>query len=285
VVLEQSPAAKLTRFKTAYYFISLVLVCQPVLEKTKLSGKTGFFESSLPVLLVFSVNFAILLSTLLVIGLFLRNPNIPLQLDNSPRNFPIGSLTAVYAPDTQVFLDFSVWQSWYFLNAANFAVFLVLFLVLNWNLVKKERGIRFTFYSIVFLVLPVVANMLNLFLIQQSTLGPSGAYYTSNGLLVGFGLVNLWMGDAIGGWRKMTRRLDVILYFLNSTVATGFLLLSFVDPVDFFSEVVSGYNVGYGIHIFCFYSAVVLCLILGYTRRRSLAVHLLAFIDQTTNPS
>jgi hypothetical protein len=255
------------------------------LEKTKESSKDGFFESNLPVLLVFSVNFAIMLSTLLVIGLFLRNPGLPLQLDNSPGNFPIGSLTAVYTPDTQVFLDFSSWQSWYFLNAANFAIFLVLFLLLNWHLDKKERGIRFTFYSIVFLILPLIANMLNLFLIQQSTLGPSGAYYTSNGLLVGFGLVNLWMGDAMGGWRKMTRRLDVILYFLNGTVATGFLLLSFVDPVDFFSEVVSGYSVGYGIHIFCFYSAVVLCLLLGYARRRSLAVHQLALMDQTTSSS
>ena len=127
--------------------------------------------------------------------------------------------------------------------------------------------------------------MLNLFLIQQSTLGPSGAYYTSSGLLVGFGLVNLWMGDAMGGWRKMTRRLDVVLYFVNGTVATGFLLLSFVNPVDFFSEVVSGYNVGYGIHIFCFYSALVLCLILGYARRRPLATRQLSFVDQTNSPS
>ncbi len=254
------------------------------MEETKPS-RGGFFESNLPVLLVFSVNFAILLSTLLVIGLFLRNPNLPLKLDNSPRNFPIGSLTAVYAPDTQVFLDFSSWQSWYFLNAANFAIFLVLFFTLNWNLDKKERGIRFSFYSIVFFALPVIANMLNLFLIQQSTLGPSGAYYTSSGLLVGFGLVNLWMGDAMGGWRKMTRRLDVVLYFVNGTVATGFLLLSFVDPVDFFSEVVSGYNVGYGIHIFCFYSALVLCLILGYARRRPLATRQLSFVDQTNSPS
>jgi len=222
------------------------------------------------------VNFAILFSTLLVIGLFARNPNLPLQLDNSPRNFPIGSLTAVYTPDTQVFLDFSSWHSWYFLNAANFVIFVVLFLVLNWNLDKKERGMRFTFYSTVFIVLPVIANMLNLFLIQQSTLGPSGAFYTSNGLLVGFGLVNLWMGDTMGGWRKMTRRLDIVLYFLNGTIATGFLLLSFVDPVDFFSEVVSGYNVGYGIHIFCFYSAMVLCLILGYARRRPLTARKLA---------
>jgi hypothetical protein len=237
------------------------------LEKHKRFLSSSFFESYLPTLLVISVNFAILLSTLLVIWFFQRNLDLPLELDNSPRNFPLGSLTAVYTPDTQVFLDFSSWSSWYLGNAANFGAFLVLFLVLNWNLGTKERGIRFTFYSIVFLTLPVAANILNLLVIGQSTLGPSGAYYTSDGLLVGCGLVNLWMGDRSGGWRKMSRLFDVTLYFVNGTLAAGFLLFSFFDPVDFFSEVVSGYSIGYGIHIFCFYSAVLLSLVLGFARR------------------
>lgn len=153
-------------------------------------------------------------------------------------------------------------------------MFLALFLILNWNVNRRERGIRFVFYSILFVILPVVANILDLHLINQSTLGPSGAYYTTNGLLVGFGLVNLWMGDTAGGLRKMmmTTRMDAVLFILNGTVGTGVLLLSFVDPTDFFSEVLAGYNVGYGIHIFCFYSAAALALMLGYSRRSKLAV-------------
>jgi len=241
-------------------------------KEAKQSRASKFFGGNSPFLFAFFVNGAILLSTLLVIGLFPRNSNLPLQLDNSPTNFPLGSATAIYAPDTQVFIDYASWQSWYFLTAANFAVFLTLFLLLNWNLERRERGIRFTFYSIVFLILPVIANMLNVLLINQSTLGPSGAYYSSDGLLVGFGLVNLWAGDATGGWRKMTSRLDAVLFVLNGTVGTGFLLLSCVDTVSFFSEVVAGYNVGYGIHIFCFYSAVAASLLFGYSRRSSLVV-------------
>ena len=219
-------------------------------------------------------NLSIMFSTLIVIFLFTKNSRLPLELDNSPGNFPLGSLTAVFSPDTQVFLDFESWKSWYILTMTYLAVFLALFLILNWNLNRRERGIRFVYYSILFLVLPVVANILNLLFINQSTLGPSGAYYTSYGLVVGFGLVNLWIGDQAGGLRKMimTSRLDAVLFVLNATVGTGLLLLSFLDPTDFFSEVVSGYNVGYGIHIFCFYSALVLSLAIGYSRRSRLVV-------------
>ncbi len=245
------------------------------------NGKFSFFDSNGPFLIAFFVNFAIFLSTLLIISLFPRDANLPLQLANTPRNFPFGSITAVYSPDTQVFLDFMSWKSWYLLTLANFTVFLALFLILNWNLQKRQRGLRFVFYSVVFVVLPIVANMLNILLINQSTLGPSGAYFASDGLVVGFGLVNLWAGDKAGGLREMVmaRKIDALLFVLNGVIGTGFLLLSFIDPTDFFSEVVAGYNVGYGIHIFCFYAAVVLSLLFGYLRRSSLVVPRLPSVD------
>jgi hypothetical protein len=240
-----------------------------LLATEKLSS-SKFFGSKVPLFLPVFANYAILFSTLIIIALVPRNSALPLELANTPKNFPLGSLTAVFAPDTQVFLDYSSSLSWYLLTLVNFAVYLGLFFLLNWNVKRSERGIRCTFYAIVFLVLPVIANMLNLLVIGQSTLGPSGAYYSSDGLLVGFAVVNLWAGDAQGGWRKMTKRLDATLFVLNGAVATGFLMLSFADPVDFFSEVVSGYNVGYGIHIFCFYAAVVLAVLFSYSRRASL---------------
>jgi hypothetical protein len=216
---------------------------------------------------------------LLVILLFTRNPNLPLQLDNSPRNFPLGSITAVYSPDTGVFLDFASWNSWYLLTSANFVVFLALFLVLNWNVKRRERGIRFVFYSGVFLVLPVIANILNVIFLNQSTIGPSGAFYTSEGLLTGFSLVNLWAGDASGGFSKMTGRIDPILFVLNALFGTFLLLASFVDPVDFFSEVITGFAVGYGIHIFCYYFAIGAVFLLAYSRRSYLTVPKLTSID------
>jgi hypothetical protein len=217
-----------------------------------------------------------LLSTLLIIFLFPKDTNLPLQLDNSPGNFPIGSITAIFSPDTQVFLDFASWKSWYLQNAANLTILLALFLIMNWNLKKRERGIRFVFYSIVFLVLPVVANILNLLLINQSTIGPSGAFYSSIGLAIGFGIINLWAGDAAGGLSKMmmARKVDAALFVLNAMIAPGLLLLSFVNPVGFFSEVTAGYTVGYGIHIFCFYSAVALSLLFCYLRRSSIVARL-----------
>lgn len=159
--------------------------------------------------------------------------------------------------------------------------------MLNWKVEKRERGIRFAFYSALFLVLPVVANILDLLLINQSTLGPSGAYYTSDGLLVGFGLVNLWMGDTAGGLRRMMTgsKVEAMLFVLNATVGTGLLLLSFVDPTDFFTEVLAGYNVGYGIHIFCFYAAVLLALSFGYSRRSKLVVVVPELFSKETGES
>jgi hypothetical protein len=235
-----------------------------------------FFEGNTPYLLVSLVNCSILVSTLLVIFLSFHNLIIPLELANSPKNFPIGSLTATFSPDTQVFLDPSTWISWYALTLTNFAVFLTLFLILNSNLKsKKEGGIRFVFYSCVFLVLPFVANMLYVITTGGSSLGPSAAYYTSVGLLVGFGLVNLWAGDVSGGMRSMRgQRKEIILFVLNGMIGTGFLLLSLLNQTSFFSEVVAGFNVGYGIHIFCFYSAIILCLIYGYWRRACLVIPL-----------
>lgn len=232
-----------------------------------------FLESEIPILIALIANFAIFFSTLFVISIFPRNPNLPLAIDNSPQNFPLGSLTAAFSPDTGVFLDFSSWRSWYLLTIANFAVFFALFVFLNWSIDRRERGIRFLLYSIVFLFLPVLANILNLLLIGQSTLGPSGAFYSSVGLLAGFGMVNLWAGDKSGGLRNMlgrSKRLDAAVLVLNGAIGTGFLMLSFVDPTDFFSESAGGYLVGYGIHMFCFYSAIGACLLLGCLRRSQL---------------
>jgi hypothetical protein len=238
-------------------------------------SETGFFEGIVPVLLVIFVNCAILLSTLLIIFIFTNDASIPLKLANTPKNFPVGSITAVFSPDTQVFLDFASWKSWYLQNLANFTIPPLLFLGLNWNINKRERGIRFVFYSLVFLILPILANVLNLVLIDQSTLGPSGAFYASIGLLVGFGIINLWAGDTVGGGLssmiEKDKIVDAILFVLNGIVGAGLLLLSFVNQAGFFSEAIAGYTVGYGIHIFCFYSAVALSLLIGYLRRSSIA--------------
>ena len=97
--------------------------------------------------------------------------------------------------------------------------------------------------------------------------------------MTGFSLVNLWMGDASGGLRKISGGLDLVLFVLNALIGPFLLLISFVDPVDFFSEVVVGYMVGYGIHIFCFYSAVGAALLLSYSRRLSLIVPRLPIVD------
>ena len=241
------------------------------------SGKTirdRFLEGDIPILIALIANLTIFLSTLYVISTFPRNPNLPFTIDNSPQNFPLGSFTAAFSPDTEVFLNFSSWQSWYLLTIANFGVFFALFALLNWRIDKRERGIRFLFYSVVFLSLPVLANILNLLLIGQSTLGPSGGFYSSVGLLVGFGLVNLWAADKSGsGLRNMlihSKRLDAATLVLNGAIGTGFLMLSFVDPTDFFSESAGSYLVGYGIHMFCFYSAIGASLLLGYLRRSRL---------------
>ncbi len=113
--------------------------------KSSRSGK--FFDGNIPFFLTLFVNCAILLSMLLVILLFIRNPNLPLQLDNSPRNFPLGSITAVYSPDTGVFLDFASWNSSYLLTSANFVVFLALFLgpELECQKERKRNQIRVLF--------------------------------------------------------------------------------------------------------------------------------------------
>lgn len=181
-------------------------------------------------------------------------------------------MTAAFTPDTQVFLNFSSWPSWYLLTLANFVVFLSLFAILNWRLNERERGIRLALYFALFLILPVIANLLNLVLIGQSTLGPSGSFYASVGAVTGFGLVNLWTGDRDGGLSETLRRsnrIDAGVLILNGAIGTGFLALSFFDPSDFFSESQGAYLVGYGIHMFCFYSAVLACLCVGYLRRKS----------------
>jgi hypothetical protein len=183
-------------------------------------------------------------------------------------------------------LNYSSWPSWYTLTLANFAVFLALFLILNSGVDERERGIRFTVYSVSFLSLPVVANILNILLIGQSTLGPSGSFYASVGMLVGFGLVNLWEADVKGGLSEALRRsgrIQAASLILNGAIGTGFLALSFFDPSDFFSETQGSYLVGYGIHMFCFYSVVLLCLLIGYLGHKSAVRSRLHSLDDERN--
>ena len=120
------------------------------------------------------------------------------------------------------------------------------------------------------MVLPVIGNIFYLIVIDQPTIGPSGAFYTSAGLLTGFGIVNVLIGVKRGLRSVLLPRANRFIFVLNGTIGLGLLSVSFVSSSAFFSEIMPGYRVGYEIHIFCFYSAILISLVYAYLRRSPL---------------
>lgn len=211
----------------------------------------------------------IILVNELVYLIFLRDSSFPLGLLNNWSNFPFGTITAIFTPDSQVFLCYTgsfqastcyaSYLGWLVVTAGSLGAYLVLFFVINLGQPTREVAIRSTFYAVVILVISVVSNYLGL-LREAGSVGPSTAIFAGLGVVLGLAASNSveWFrrGHRISGLRE--------LWAVGIGVALVIGLLGFAigDPAGFFN-VNPTQKVDAAAHIFCFVCGAAVSLPFG----------------------
>ena len=215
------------------------------------------------------VTLSIILINELVFVFFLRDPNSPLKLLNNWSNFPLGLVTAVFTPDSQVFLCYtgsfqasacySFYVSWLTVTAGSLGVYLVIFFLVNLGQSARELGVRSLFYSVMILAISVISNYLGL-LREPGSVGPSTAIYAGLGLGLGFALANsiVWF---LGGRRFSSQR-QVWAVGMSVALTIGLGVFALADPAGFFN-VSSTQRIDAGAHMFCFTVGALVALPVG----------------------
>ena len=216
-------------------------------------------------LLVVSV---IVIGNLLVYLEFLYNHDFVTSLLNTWSNFPTGLVTAIFTPDSQVFLCytgnfsgsecFQGFMSWYAIDVGYLAFYLGLFYVINMNREARDRVLRLSFYGLMIVAVSVVSNLVDLSRPGVTgSVGPSTAAYTGIGLVYGFSIITV-IGAPFGDRdiRNARNFFAIAISAIMVVVLTGFYL---VDPTDFFN-VNSLLKIDSAAHMFCFVGGTLVSL-------------------------
>lgn len=211
-----------------------------------------------------AVVFSIILGNLYVTLLYVSNHDAIFPLLNTWGNFPHGIFTAIFTPDTQVFLGQISWTSWYIVTEVSFLLFLSMFVVLNADQSERELARRSCFFATAIIAVPMVSNFVSL-LRGYETVGPSTAVYASQGLVLGFSLFNsiVWIGKGHPRYRDKKRAAAIIA---SLAFAFSFIAIPLVPPFNFFNVV---NKVDWGSHVFCFVVGAGVALLWSLIRRKS----------------
>ena len=219
---------------------------------------------------------------------FLRDTNSPLMLLNNWSNFPLGLVTAIFTPDSQVFLCYTgsfqasacytFYLDWLTVTAGSLGAYLAIFFIVNLGQSARELGIRSFFYSAMILAISVVSNYLGL-LREPGSIGPSTAIYASLGLGLGFAFANsiAWL---LSG-RSFSNQRQVWAVGMSITLTTGLIVFALADPVGFFN-VSSTQRIDATAHMFCFTVGALVSLPVGL---RSVRVSLIGIIRRQSGTS
>jgi len=204
------------------------------------------------------ITLGIILVNELVFLLFLQDTSFPLRLLNNWTNFPLGLVTAIFTPDSQVFLCYTgsfqasvcyaSYLAWLVMSAGSLGAYLVLFFVVNLGQSTRELAVRSTFYAVMIIAISAVSNYLGL-LREPGSIGPSTAIFAGLGIVLGFAASNsiVWLRTS----RALHRARDVWAIGLGIALVIGLLGFALRDPADFFN-ISSTQKVDATAHVFCF---------------------------------
>ena len=128
------------------------------------------------------VTIAIIYSNAEVYLAFLKNTDVINSLFNNWSNFPTGLVTAIFTPDSQVFLCYNginsaaychaYFSAWYTLDVELLVAYVALFFLVNLGEDVPELSLRSVYYGIMIIAISVVSNWLALYRTPGSV-GPS----------------------------------------------------------------------------------------------------------------
>lgn len=196
------------------------------------------------------------------------------QTANSWSNLPWGIFTSVITPDTDTFAYLfggnPLWWATLFLDLLAFAVFLFVWLLLNFSKDERQLTTRSRLYIVLFFVPSLIFSVIELGTNLVPSIGPSGIQYSQIGIVAGFSLVNgfpAFRGNGVvANFRRST--FSCLVSLGNFFIGAVLVLAAVLFPAQFFSALgVDGLKVDYYAHVFTFTLTVLVLVFWGLKSR------------------
>jgi hypothetical protein len=204
------------------------------------------------------VTLAVILGNELVYVSFLSSHDFINGLLNTWPNFPWGLVTAIFTPDSQVFLCytggfspsscFQYFTGWFELTVSLLLSYLALFFVVNLRCGIHDLSLRSSYYGLMIIAISAVSNLIGLYM-SPGSVGPSTAAFAGLGLVYGFGIVNSIV--FIRGERDLAHGRDRVALAFSLAMAVVLTALYVISPADFFN-VNSAQRIDSEAHMVCF---------------------------------
>ena len=225
----------------------------------------------------FGILFALAIIVVIVMGnayvyfAFRSNPNLYSSLVDNSAHFPMGVVTAIFAPDAEVLGGSQNFANWCVGFAFTLSILFLLFLMTSLRVSLRDIGLRSVFYGLMLLVVPIASNAFTL-VTGQSSFGPSTVTFTSLGLVLGFGILNVgvWIDRSRPGFQDQRFR-EYISTIVSLAIVFALVYLPLVFSSSFF-DTASSYNVDWMAYVFCFVFGIVGPFWYYTTREGSLTV-------------
>ena len=236
--------------------------------RTRNLGLNGFVWGLGTALLAFLPLLGILVGIELTYKIFYSNPDSFFHLINTWNNFPSGIFTAIFVPDTVVFLGKMPWMLWFLSTVVTLIIFYTLFVITNFNLDSRERSLRFFECIALVFIISWISDIVGLYWYGE-TAGPSGVIYSLMGLMYGFIISNISV--EVRNWKNslmtsIRRSKNFMPFFTAPLIGIVFTLYAIGNPSEFFSLSLNGVRVASDVHIFCFFIGAVVSAIIGVAR-------------------
>jgi len=210
----------------------------------------------LGILFALAIILAIVLGNAYVYLAFRSDPSLYSGLVDNSAHFPMGVVTAIFAPDAAVLGGSQTFADWCVGFAVTLSILFLLFLITSLRVSLRDIGFRSVFYGLMLFVVPLASNIFTL-VTGQSSFGPSTVAFTSMGLVLGFGILNVgvWLDRNRPGFQGQGLR-EYISTVVSLAIVFALVYLPLVFPSSFFN-IASTYNVDWMAYVFCFVFGIV----------------------------
>jgi hypothetical protein len=211
---------------------------------------------SLGVLFTPAVILAIVAGNAYVYFAFRSNPSSYSGLVDNSAHFPTGIVTAIFAPDATVLGGSQTFAGWSVGFTVTLAILFLLFFITSLRVSLRDIGFRSVFYGLMLIVIPIASNAFTL-VMGQSSFGPSTVTFTSMGLVLGFGILNVgvWLDHNRPGLQSQGFH-EYISTIVSLAIVFALVYIPLVFPSTFFN-IASTDNAGWITSVLCFVFGIV----------------------------
>ena len=210
----------------------------------------------LGILFALAMILAIVMGNVYVYIAFRSNPSLYSGLVDNSAHFPMGVVTAIFAPDAAVLGGSQNFADWCVGFTVTLTILFLLFLITSLRVSHRDIGFRSVFYGLMLFVIPIASNAFTL-VTGQSSFGPSTVTFTSMGLVLGFGILNVgvWLDRNRPGFQNQRFR-EYISTIVSLAIVFALVYLPLVFPFSFFN-IASTYKIDWMAYVFCFVFGIV----------------------------